>query len=798
MIKNYFKTAFRNLERRKSQAFLNITGLSVGFAAFLLIFLVIHYEQSFDTFHANSDRIYRVVRIGRDPVNREYRTGVPVPVTEGLRSNYPQLAGVSCITTDNPAQVIVSEEGGSSAKKFKEDEGVFVAEPQFFGMFAFPLVAGDYNSLNMPNTMFLTQSTANRYFGDWHVAMGRIFKFDGIPVKVTGILKDIPANSDFPIKEVLSYTTLRKYEDFSNWGGIDDDNYCFIKLKANESPEGFIRQLDQFTNKYIKPINPGYTLSLQPLKEIHYDARYGNYTGHVFSKDLIFALSAIGIFLLVIACVNFVNLSTAQAVNRAREVGVRKVLGGNRQQLIAQFLGEAAIISLFALIVSILAAVCSLPVVNNLLDIKLAASALYEGNMIVFIAAALVAVTLLSGFYPAFLLSGFNAAKVLKSSLSVRQEGGISLRRGLVVLQFGIAQALIIATLVVASQMNYFNHADMGFSKDAIITADFPRGKIGFTSQDVLRNELLATPGIEKVSFSSQAPAMGGNYTDLRTPDNTGKEPNMEVAIKVTDTSYFGVYHIPFVAGRCYFERDTTAELVVNQSVARKLGYQDPQQAIGKLVNVGGENYPIVGVVKDFHIASFRDTIFPVVIACNKHAYGLASIKVNMAKARSVIASMQKIWDKNYPDFIFEYAFLDQSIAKFYTQENQLSQLYKLFAAIAIFISCLGLYGLISFMALQRKKEIGIRKVLGAPIKSILVLLSKEFTLLIGIAFVISAPAAWYFMHQWLQQYPYRIYLGAWFFIATIGGSVLIAWLTVGYTAIKAARANPVKSLRTE
>lgn len=799
MRRNYFKTAFRNLVRRKSQAFLNIAGLSVGFAAFLLIFLVIRYEQSFDTFHVNKDRVFRVVRIGRNPVNREYRTGVPLPVNETLRSNYPQqLVNVGSITTQNNAQIIIPEKDGSSPKKFKETNGLFFADPQFFDLFSFPTVAGDYKSLSMPGNMLLTQSLANKYFGDWHAAMGKTFKMNSVLVKVTGILKDMPANTDFQIKGVISYTTLRKYEDFGNWGGIDDDDQCFVQLKANDSPAAFSRELYQFTNKYIKAIDGGYFLSLQPLNEIHYDARYGNYTGHVFSKDLIFALSAIGIFLLVIACVNFINLSTAQAVNRAKEVGVRKVLGGNRGQLIAQFLGEAAIISLFALIISLLVAGASIPAINGLLNIRLAASALYDGKMVLFIAVTLAAVILLSGFYPAFLLSGFNPAKVLKSTLSVQQGGGISIRRGLVVLQFAIAQVLIIATLVVASQMNYFTHADMGFSKDAIITAAFPRGKAGVASQDVLRNELLLTPGIESVSFSDDVPATNNWDTDLRTPDNKGKEPNMQVSVKITDTSFFNLYHIEFLAGRSFFQRDTTAEFVVNRSVTRKLGYRDPQEIIGKMITVSGATFPVVGVVKDFHIASFRDTILPVVMVCNIRAYKVASIKLDMAKAQPVIASMQKIWGENYPDFTFEYAFFDQTIANFYTQESQLSQLFKIFSAMAIFISCLGLYGLISFMAVQRKKEIGIRKVLGAPIRSILVLLSKEFTLLIAIAFAISAPVAWYFMHQWLQQYPYRIGFEAWFFLVTMGGSVLIAWITVGYTAIRAALANPVKSLRTE
>jgi putative ABC transport system permease protein len=798
MLKNYLITAFRSLGRRKGHAFLNITGLAVGFAAFLLIFLVVNYEESFDMFHLNKDRIFRVVRIGRNAANGEYGTGVPLPVTEALRKDYPQLAYVGCITTDNNAPVIISEKGSSTQKKFKEAKGVFFAEPQFFDMFSFPTVAGDHQSLSMPGNILLTQSTADRYFGDWHEAMGKTFIMDGVPVKVTGILKDMPANTDFQIKEVVSYTTLRHYYNFSDWRNIDDDNQCFVQLGAQHSPAAVNFILNRFTDKYIKSVGDEYLLSLQPLGKIHFDARHGNYSGRGFSKDLIFALSVIGIFLLVIACVNFINLSTAQAVNRAKEVGVRKVLGGTRGQLIAQFLGEAAVISFIALLLSLLVAALSVPAINQLLDIRLAVSALYDGTMVAYIVIGLVAVIGLSGFYPAFLLSRLNAVRVLKGTLSAQQGGGISLRRVLVVLQFAIAQALIIGTLVLASQMNYFTHADMGFSKDAIITAQFPRDSAGLASQNFLRNELLKTPGIEQVSLSMAVPVVGGFETDLRTPENKSKEPNMAVHMKVTDTSYFSLYHIPFVAGRCYHQSDTPAEFVISQRVARQLGYRDPWQAIGKRINILGGTLPIVGVVKDFHTASFRDSIEPVVLTCFKREFAVAGIKLNMAKAQSVIASMQKIWESNYPDLTFEYAFLDQTIANFYSQESQLSQLYKVFAAMALFISCLGLYGLISFMAMQRKKEIGIRKVLGAPIKSILMLLSKEFTLLITIAFLISAPLAWYFMHQWLQQYPFRIGLGPWFFLATMGGSVLIAWITVGYTAMHAARTNPIESLRAE
>jgi hypothetical protein len=405
----------------------------------------------------------------------------------------------------------------------------------------------------------------------------------------------------------------------------------------------------------------------------------------------------------------------------------------------------------------------------------------------------------LSGFYPALLLSGFKSVNVLKSSINSSNKG-ISFRRVLVVFQFMIAQALIIGTLVVASQMDYFKNADMGFNKEAIINASFPGDSLSRTKADLLKNELNKIASIQQASFSTFTPSAGGGwYTDLRTPDNkSATNPDMIVCMKPADTAYFRVYNLPLVAGRIYFPSDTIREFVVNETVVKNLGIHSATEAIGKLINVNGKTCPIVGVVKDFHVYSLRDAIGPVVLTTMKDQYGLVNIKINISQSKNVIASIQRTWNKYFPDYVFEYNFLDQSIADYYKQEAQLSMLYKIFSGIAIFISCLGLYGLISFMALQRRKEIGIRKVLGAPVRDIVIMLSKEFTILITIAFLIAAPIAWYFMHQWLQQYTYRIIIGAGFFILTIICALCIAWLTVGYTAIKAAIANPVKSLRTE
>ena len=799
MFKNYFKIAGRNLIRHKSNAFINISGLMVGFAAFLLIFLVIRYEQSFDDFHANRNNLYRVVRIGKNPVNREYRTGVPFPVTSALRSELPQLKNAAAIYGDNNVQVNIKAADGSVLKKFKEGY-VFMAEPQFFKMFDFSLAGGDMNTaLQEPNTGLLTKDIAAKYFGDWKNAIGKTIYLYGSDIKINGVLNNPPANTDFPVGVVISYATLVRSGNANDWGSISDQNYCFVQLNKKVSPDQANKQLAAFVDKHIKPVNPGYDLALQPLSQIHFDARYGNFTGRTFSNDLIVALSLIALFLLIIACVNFINLTTAQAINRSREVGVRKVLGSNRMQLVLQFLGETGITTLLALIGAIAIATLCLPALNNMLDIHLSILVLYSAKFILFIICALLLVTFLSGFYPALLLSGFKPVTVLKSSVSTSHKG-ISFRRVLVVFQFVIAQALIIGTLVVASQMDYFSNADLGFDKEAIVNAGFPGDSLSRTKVDLLQNELKKIRGIRQVSFSVFAPSEGGGwYTDLRTTSNLkGPNPDMVVCMKPADTAYFGLYHLPIVAGRIYFPSDTIREFVVNETVVKNLGIQNPQNAIGKLVSVNGRTCPIVGVVKDFHVYSLRDPIGPVVMTTMKDQYGLANIKINLSQSKTVIAAAQNIWNKYFPDYIFEYNFLDQSIAAYYKQESQLSVLYKIFSGIAIFISCLGLYGLISFMALQRRKEIGIRKVLGSPVRDIVMMLSKEFTILILVAFFIASPIAWYFMHQWLQQYTFRINMGSWFFIATIVCSFMIAWITVGYTAIKAAIANPVKSLRTD
>lgn len=798
MFKTYLKTAIRNLQKHRTNSIINIVGLMVGLAAFFLIFLVVQYQESFEDFHLNKDQIYRVVRVGRSPENREYRTGVPFPVTQGLRIDIPQLKRVAAIYGDNDVQVSTTAEDGTVIKKFRE-KNVCAADQQFFEMFSFPLIAGNIKTaLNDANTVLLTKDIAVKYFGDWQAALGKTLKLYQSVMKVTGVLDNPPVNTDFPLGVIVSYSTLMNPRNAADWSGISDDNYCFIQLDKSTPVSHISKLIDQFTDKYIKPVNEGYFLSLQPLKEIHSDKRYGNFTGRTFGKDLILALNIIGIFLLVIACINFINITTAKAVSRAREVGVRKVLGSSRKQLVVQFLGETGITIFLALLGSVVIVIASISFLNGLLGIHLSVTGLLRPGFIFCAFITFLAVVLLSGIYPALVLSGFKSINVLKSSMNVSVRG-ISLRRALVVFQFVIAQALIIGTLIVASQMEYFRNADMGFTKEAVINAGFPSDSLSYTKIDALKNEIEKINGVKQVSLSLFTPAGSGGWaTDLQTNENNKSNPGMIVQMKPADTSFFSLYNLKLIAGRMYFPSDTIREFVVNETAVKNMGLDGTDKAVGKIVTVAGRQGVIVGVVKDYHTFSLRDAIGPTVMTTVKRSYRVANIKIDLQKAQQVIGSLQKVWNNYYPDYVFEYDFLDQTLAAFYKQENEMATLYKIFSGIAIFISCLGLYGLILFIAAQRKKEIGIRKVLGAPVYNIAMMLSKEFAILIVVAFLIAAPIAWYFMHEWLQQYVYRITMGPGFFIATIICSLVIAWLAVGYTTIKAAVANPVKALRTE
>lgn len=800
MFKNYLKTAIRNLTRNKTYTSINVFGLATGIAVCLIIFLVIRFETSFDTFHKNKDRIYRVITEFHDDNGTSYNSGVPFPLPRTLRTDFPQVEKVAAIYNDSNEQLAILNSSGGVVKKFKEQTGVFFTEPDFFDIFDFKWLTGSASSLAEPNTAVVTKTIAEKYFDDWKQAVGKIVRLeDKKELKITGVIDDVPANTDFQFKVVGSFKTLEAASR-NDWVSVSSDMGCYLLLPPNMSPEKFNSLLPAFIKKYKPAEYAKDIVDIQPLSKVHFDSEAGNFLRRTISKELINALIFIAAFILIIACVNFINLSTAQAVNRSKEVGIRKVLGSARSQLRFQFLSETAIIVLAAVVLSLLLTVIFLPSIKNILVLPLSTDIFKEPSIFLFLLLLTPIVILLSGFYPSIVLSKFNPIAALKSKASAARTKGFSLRKALVVVQFVIAQALIIGTLIIVKQMNYFNSKSMGFDKDAIITVPFPSDSASRTKLDFLKNKLSEQKGIAKFTLAFASPAdNGGWYSDFKF-DHSDKRTNFGANMKWADDKYLDMYGIKLVAGRNLRQSDTANEFLVNEKLLSMLGITDPNAALNKEINMwdGQIKANIVGVVKDFHSTSLRDEVAPVIIGSSKKNYLVAGIKLKGSNYKDAISGIEKIWNELYPDYVFEYQFLDEKIARFYTQEKKLSDLYKLFAIVAILLSCLGLYGLASFMAVQRIKEVGIRKVLGASVKNVIYLFSKEFIILISIAFVFATAVAYYFMHKWLQGFAYRIDLSWWIFALAGLLSLFIALITVSSQAIKAALTNPVKNLRTE
>ena len=820
MFRNYFKTAFRSLTRNRNYTIINIAGLAVGIAVCMMIFIIIQFQTSFDDFHSKKDRVYRVLKEAHqaDAGNISYAKNVPFPMPAGLKAEFPQLEQVAPVYASHNDELQILDNNGTPVKNFKEQSGVFYTEPSFFKMFDFPLLAGSYASLKDPNNVLLTKETAETYFGDWKTAIGKTIKLTGsyrigaglfssppIALKVSGILATIPANTDFRLKLVVAYGT-----DFTgdkiygfqqpDWNGTAPDFGCYVLLPPNISIDNFNQQLSAYARKVQSADNKD-SYVIQPLSAVHYDAEAGNYSNITISHELLNVLWLIAAFILLIACVNFINLFTAQTVNRAKEVGIRKVLGGNKSQLQIQFIVETFLIVASAMLLAAVITILALPSLNQLLELSLLFNILNNPAIILFLLTVTIVVTALAGFYPSIVLSRFNPVNALKSKLTVNTARGISLRRGLVVFQFIIAQALIIGTLIIVQQMNYFMRKPLGFDKDAIVNVPFRPDSTGSKLTDYLTQQLLSVKGVQAVSFNSHAPVEDDNdmWTTFKF-HHAIKEAGFPVITKFADNEYVPAYKLQLIAGRNLQPSGMTREFLVNESFVKSLGLKKPEDILNKEISILGDliKCPVVGVLKDFNNRSFRQNLAPLLISTNSTMYRQAAIKLATTNISSTLQSVKRIWEKTFPDYVYEYKFLDDKIESFYKQENQLSQLFKIFAAIAIFLSCLGLYGLASFMAVQRVKEVGIRKVLGATASNIVYLFSKEFIILISIAFVIASPIAWYFMHQWLQNYAYRIDMS--WLIFFVGGlvAIIVALATISFQAIKAAIANPVKSLRTE
>jgi putative ABC transport system permease protein len=786
MAADLLRMAFRNIRRHFSFALLNVFGLTLGIATCIIIFLVVRNELSYDEYHRKADRIYRVTLNAID-----FNPSVSMAITPALRHDFPELE-VTQVWYQNEGIVKIGE------KRYKEKSYCFV-DQYFMNVFDYSWIAGDSRSaLSAPNSAVLTESMANKYFGEGK-AMGQVIKLDNqYDLKITGVIKDPPPNTHLPVKFLVSFETIRKELNpekmhiFQIMGGftyfVTPENYDIKKLQGQVY--GFITR--HWGENFAKEAR----LPLQPLREIHYDTRYlHNSDMPTVSKETYWALGAVGLLIILIAAINFINLSTAQSIKRAKEVGVRKVLGADRFQLVRQFLGETSLMVLLALVLGMLASAMFLSNATDWLQLRIGPDALLERQVIFFIAGLTVALTLIAGLYPAFVQSAFSPVKAFRNTKTPMVRG-FSLRKTLVVTQFMISQVLIIGTLVVASQMDYFTNRDLGFKKDVIVSFFVPDE----SKREVLQQRLMSTPGITASSFSTGEPTFNANFAPFSAPDR-GIDKDDVTEIKFVDEHYTEMFGLTMLAGEKPGRKeanDTLAQVVVNETMIHKLGIQEPQLAIGVRFKCGDDYLTIAGVIQDFQSESKHKARRPLIMAYDNRRFFRASASLQAKGLKQTIANIEKNWMALFPDEMFNYQFLDDRIASFYQQEQKLYTAFRFFAAIAIVIGCLGLYGLIAFAILQRTKEVGIRKVLGAPLPSIVYMFSKEFISLICIAFVIAAPVAYYAMNSWLQNFAYHINISVGIFIVAIITSFLIAALTIASQVIKAALSNPVKALRSE
>jgi putative ABC transport system permease protein len=686
-------------------------------------------------------------------------------------------------------------DGQGGVHKFKEENTFAYAQPEFFEILDIPLLRGDFfSALREPNTAVLTQRTAQKYFGEAD-PIGKTFRVENtVDFRVTGILKDLPENTDRREEVYCSYASLKSHllggPTLDHWNGVNSSTHCFALLPPGKTAAELEQALPAFADKYIKDNNGGMVFRVLPMREMHFSARYGEGV----EKKFLWALALIGVFLLATACVNFINMATAQALSRAKEVGIRKSLGSTRGQLFWQFMGETGAIVVMAAAVGLVLARLALPSYNEWTESTLALH--IDATLLGFILLLAAVVIFLAGAYPGLVQARFDAAQSLKGELGGKQAGGFSLRRVLVGLQFTISQMLIICAVVITAQVNFAKQADLGFNKDALVVVPVPlQDKVKIST---LRQQLSTVPGVEMTSFCYQTPAANSNNTTNLTFETREKPENWYINTKPADEYYLAAFGLKLVAGRNLQPSDTVREYVVNEQTVKKLGLASPQDVLGKSLDVWGIRAPVVGVVKDFHNYSFANAIDPVCFMSHRPSYSSCAIKVNLQNLPATLVAIDKTWNGVFPEHYYEYTFFDERVAEFYKKESVMLNLIRSFAGIAIFIGCLGLFGLVTYMAARKTKEIGIRKTLGASTGSILLIFSKEFVRLILIAFAVAAPVAWWAMNAWLEDYEYRVSIGWSVFLTALATTFAIAAVTVGYRSLRSALANPVTSLRSE
>jgi putative ABC transport system permease protein len=793
MLKNYFKIAFRNLWRHRVFSLINILGLTVGMTACFLIFLYVRFELSYDKFHSKGDRIYRIICDIKTPTEVMKPGGPSWAVGPHLMGGFPEVEAAVRTTDDE----LLVRRGNV---KFQEKNSLW-ADSSFFDMFDFKLIKGNpHTALNEPLSIVFSESAVKKYFGNADpIGQTVLLTGDGFTAKITGVMKDIPENSMIRADMIVSMNTLtRKLNPGLNdqWGNYGNRTYVLLKPGTNAA--FFQKQIPAFLEKMngteMKQLNMYPTLMLEKFPEAYlHSERNDNNSGSIKN---VYIFSIVAVFILLIACFNFVNLTTARSAERAKEVGIRKVVGAGRRQLTWQFIGESVLICVIAFLLTLGIAALLLPSFNALAGKTLANGIFDNMKFIGVLFLASIGIGLLAGLYPALVLSSFKPVTVLKGRFSTGTKG-ILLRKGLVISQFTISIALIISTIIVFLQMRYMRNQDLGFSKDQmmVINTNGDPAKVAFM------HAVEGMPNVKSVSMSSSVPGGGnmGAYSKIQNVKGEMQIANLDLYF--VDFDYLKQFDMKMVAGRMFsrdFMTDTTQSMILNESAAKMFGYRTPQAAVGRDFNQWGRQGKIIGVVKDFHFKSLQNEIKPLSIRIEPNGCNLVSIKVSANNLPGTISAIENKWNTLIPARPFSYFFLDEYFDEQYKSEQRFGKLFLNFSILAIIISCLGLLGLASYSTMQRTREIGIRKVLGATVSNIVNLLSKDFLKLVIVAIVIASPIAYFAVHKWLQDFAYRIPISWWIFVVAAVAAALIAVLTVSFQAIKAAVTNPVVSLRSE
>ena len=813
MLKNYFKIAWRNIVRKKVYTSINILGLSFGICACIVLYLIISYELSFDSFHPDKKRIYRIMGdVTESTGDKLHFAKIPLPVS---LKGHSELTGLDRIAAIIPYNAKISvPDGDKPAKHFESrvNESNYlttvIAESEYFDIFKYEWLAGnDKSALKAPFTVVLTESKARQYFGNNSLdkIIGKqIIYQDSLMVSVSGIVKDWNKNSDLVFTDFISFGTLQKSFLKNNisvdsWKQGDMNAWVFTKLAPGTLPAKVNAQMATLVKTHADP-QTKLAIWLEPLSDIHFNANVIENPIRTAHMPTLYSLIGIALFILILAIINFINLSTAQSIQRAKEIGVRKVLGSSRTSLVFQFLTETLLLTLFSILLAVAFVSPILTLFQSFIP-KGVSFHFFEPSTFIFLVLVTLVTSIFAGLYPAKVLSSYLPALTLKGTGAQKDSEKWFLRKGLIVFQFSVSLVFIIGSIVIANQLRYTSEKDLGFTSDAIVTVETPRGE-GFAKVAVVAQKIKQVPGVNKVALQ-WVPPMTDNARGMKLKFKSTDEKDFWVTQVAGNEDFIPLYQIKLLAGRNLVKSDSVKEFVINETLSRFMGNKNPEESIGKTLYWNDKPYPVTGVVADFHTSSLHDPITSLCIINRPDRESSLAIKLaskgrQSGMIKTTLSHIEKEWKQIYPGATFNYRFYDESLAMLYEKDKQTATLINTAMAITIFISCMGLFGLGMFTAERRKKEIGIRKVLGASVVNIVKMLSKDFIILVLIALLIASPIAWYFMNRWLQDFTYRINISWWVFIIAGLAAILIGLITISFQAIKAAIANPVKSLRTE